>query len=150
VESKDYEYRRTDLDTGETNRWIGKPSGDKITSKEPFLMLYQAACRDIATNRDLQGFGLRVFIFLAGILDTENWVDVHHGRIARQMGDENHKVHRTAVTRSINRLVAEKILLKGEERTYRLNPGIGWKGDKAKQAAAEKDAISGRLSVVRP
>src|SRR4051794_9803234 len=113
VQDAGYEYRRTDLETGETKRWIGKPSSDKITSsKEPFLMLYQAACRDIATNRDLQGFGLRVFIFLAGILDTENWVDIHHGRIARQMGDEEHKVHRTAVTRSINRLVAEKILVK--------------------------------------
>jgi hypothetical protein len=148
VAGKKYEYRRTDVETGETQRWIGSPGvKSESTSKAPFLMLYQQACAEIANNDELRGFDLRVFLFLCAILDTENWIDVHHGRIARQMGKPN---QRSAVTRSINRLVEAGVLLKGTERTYRLNPGFGWKGDKAAQAKAEKEAIAGRLTVVRP
>jgi len=99
---------------------FGNRSGDKIISKESFLTRLRV---ETSQQQRAAGFDLRVFIFLAGILDTENGVDVHHGGIARQMGDDEHKVHRTGVTRSINGLVAETILLKGEERTYRLNPG---------------------------
>jgi hypothetical protein len=148
VSGKEYEYRRTDVETGETKRWRGTPGvGNQSTSKAPFLMMYQEACREVATNDELRGFDLRVLWFLCGILDDENWVDVHHGRIARQMGKPN---QRSAVTRSINNLVTHGVLLKGPERTYRLNPGFGWKGHRVAQAAAEKDAIAGRLSVVRP
>jgi len=113
-------------------------------------MLYQDACRQIGTNPELQGFDLRVLFFLLGDLDTENWLDIHHGRLARQMSTEDHTVSRPAVTRAINRLVAQRILAKGEHRTYRLNPGFGWKGDQAKQAAAINAAAAGRLTVVRP
>jgi hypothetical protein len=138
VSGKKYEYRRTDVETGETQRWIGRPGAkNESTNKAPFLMMYQEACGEIATNDELRGFDLRVLWFLCGILDDENWVDVHHGR-------------RSAVTRSINNIVSHGVLLKGPERTYRLNPGFGWKGNRVSQMAAEKDAIAGRLSVVRP
>jgi hypothetical protein len=57
---------------------------------------------------------------------------------------------RPQVSRALGHLVEQGILLKGPERTYRLNPGVGWKGHRVAQAAAEKEAIAGRLSVVRP
>jgi hypothetical protein len=148
VPDEKYEYRRTNVETGETKRWIGTPgAGHESTSKAPFLMMYQQALVQAATNFQLKGFDLRVYMFLCGILDEENWIDVHHGRIARQLGKPK---QRSAVTRSINNLVDQGVLLKGTERTYRLNPGYGWKGNRVAQAAAEKEAIAGRLSVVRP
>ena len=110
-------------------------------------MMYQEACRDLATNEHLTGFDFRVFLFLCAFLDDENWIDVHHGRIARQMGKPK---QRAAVSRAIGNLVDAQVLLKGPERTYRLNPGFGWKGNKVKQAEAERQAIAGQLSVVRP
>lgn len=151
VADKKYQYTRTDLDTGELKRWNGSPGAtDKPITGQPFLMSYQEAQRAIATNYDLQGFDLRVYIFLTGILDNENWIDVHHGRIARQMSTDDHEVKRPAVSRSIKHLTERAIILKGSERTYRLNPGVGWKGNRQSQSEAQKQAVAGKLSLVRP
>lgn len=143
-----YEFRRVALETGETKSWQSNgatKSHNQKGRKVPFVMLYQEECKELALNEKLQGFDLRVFLFLVGVLDPENWVTIHHAQIARQMN-----ATRQQVTRSVNRLVAEKIILKGTERTYRLNPGVGWKGDAVSQESAHRDLLAGKLTVVRP
>lgn len=113
-------------------------------------MFTQAAAMEIGRSDELENFDMRVLWFLAGILDEENWVDIHHEGLARRMSTENHTIYRPNVTKALGRLVAAGILLKGPERTYRLNPHVGWKGYSGPQDRAKKAHKRGELSVVRP
>lgn len=107
--------------------------------------LTNAQLRFIAGNPAITGEMFRVFMYMLPDMCAKTPPSVTHASIAKGLG-----MHRPAVTKAINRLVAAGIILKGEERTYRMNPGMGWKGDLAKQAVAEQEHIKGHLSVVRP
>ncbi len=148
--SPSYEYRRTDLATGQTKRWIGRPGDSKSTSKEPFVMVVQsAAANDVAMNYALKGFDLRVLWMLVGILDQENWIEIHQARLAKQMSTSEHQIKPSQVSRSVGHLVEHGLLLKGEFRTYRLSPSFGWKGSVTSQASARKAHRKGALELVR-
>ena len=92
-----------------------------------WLMTSQEALKLIARDKEITGETFRVFLYVVGILDFENWIYIPQKEIAEYL-----ELKRSAVSRSIKVLLEKEIILKGERfgksYTFRLNPYFGWKG----------------------
>lgn len=90
-------------------------------------MTNQEALTAIASDPELSGEALRVFLYLNGRLDFENLFQVPQTEIAEALG-----IKRPNVSRSMKMLLEKGIILRGPKighsATFRLNPNFGWKG----------------------
>lgn len=84
----------------------------------------RALQRTLATDADLDGVDLRVYLYLASHLDFEKAILVPQLEIAEALG--KHKEH---ISRSIRKLKEKRIILEGEKvgrsSTWQLNPKYG-------------------------
>ena len=80
--------------------------------------------------------GLRVFLKLVRVMDTENYIQVNQVEIGKALD-----MQRTHVNRAIKKLISISVILEGPKvgrcRSYRLNPHVGWKGS----AGNHKEAL---------
>ena len=92
-----------------------------------WVMNSQEALKLIAKDKDLQGRTLRVFLYLCGILDFENLIQIPQVEICKELD-----LKRSNVSLAIKILVDKDILIQGPKVgrsfAYRLNPDYGWKG----------------------
>lgn len=95
---------------------------------EGWLAVAQLALDTIAERRkELGEEGLAVFMAILAKVEFGNDFLLSQAKLGRKLG-----MQRQNVQRSIKRLIAMGIILEGEKegqnRTYQLNPNIGWKG----------------------
>ena len=92
-----------------------------------WVMNSQEALKLIAKDKDLQGRTLRVFLYLCGILDFENLIQIPQIEICKELD-----LKRSNVSLAVKTLVDKGILIQGPKVgrsfAYRLNPDYGWKG----------------------
>ena len=92
-----------------------------------WIMNSQEALIEIAKDKDLQGRTLRVFLYLCGILDFHNLIQIPQVEICKELD-----LKRSHVSLSIKILIDKGIILQGSKVgrsfAYRLNPDYGWKG----------------------
>lgn len=81
------------------------------------------------------GVQLRVLMRLLAELDFENWIRIKQADIASEMG-----LDAANMSKAIAGLVKREVLLRGPDRTLRLNPLYGWRGSNK----AHKQAINAR------
>ena len=88
----------------------------------------QDAMTMIATDKDITGEILRVFLYMAGRLDFENYIRIQQTEIVEALD-----MQKTNVSRSVRMLESKNILLRGpkigQSYSWRLNPNFGYKGD---------------------
>lgn len=93
-----------------------------------WLMNSQKALEILATDKNLTGEMLRVFLFLCSKSDFNNWIQVTQLEICNKLD-----LQKSNVSRAIKQLVNKNIILRGKKVgrsfEYRLNPDYGWKGD---------------------
>jgi hypothetical protein len=114
-------------DTGEVMEgclvWI--PKQHKLGNG--WFMSFQDALIALAKDEDITGENYRVFFYLCGNLDFENFIHLEQKKISEELN-----IRKENVSRSVKKLVDKKIILKGPKvgrsLTYRLNPNFGWKG----------------------
>jgi hypothetical protein len=91
---------------------------------------------------------LKVFLLLIKRLDFENLLVVNQVELAEKLG-----THRQHIQRSLKKLIEIEVLLEGPKqernRTYRLNPDIGWKGTSEKHVLALNDYRQTRASALK-
>lgn len=81
----------------------------------------------IFAHSELEGADFKVFFLLLTRLDFENRLLINQAEIARELG-----MHRQHVQRSIKKLLELGAILEGpkvgQNRSYRLNPNLAWRG----------------------
>lgn len=102
-----------------------------------WVAMSQSAVLQIAKS-NLGQDALRVFLALSAHLDFNNLIQICQADVANTLG-----MQRQNVQRAIKKLLAAEIILEGprigKHRSYRLNPGYGWKGSaRAHREALEK------------
>jgi len=77
-------------------------------------------------SKELTEGELRVFNYMLGVMDFENWINIPQRQIAKEIG-----IHPVTVSKIVKQL-AEKgyieIYKKGRENYYRVRPEVAWKG----------------------
>lgn len=116
-----------DLDTGEIlDGFITLIQPKQHNGFSGWFAMNQDALKAIR-QAGLQGRDYDVLFCLLEYLDFENLIQISQQDIANELNME-----RANVNRSIKRLAELGLLLEGPKvgrgRTYRLNPGFGWKG----------------------
>lgn len=71
-------------------------------------MSNREAAATLAKDTDLTGRTYRVLMFMLSRLDYENWIQIPQKEIAQELG-----LHYTTISKEINLLLKEKILLRG-------------------------------------
>ncbi|WP_273791613.1 replication/maintenance protein RepL [Bartonella sp. CM31XJBT] len=98
----------------------------------------------IIAKSNLNGYDLKVFFILASRLDFENLLVVNQTELAKKVGITRHHFNR-----SVKRLIAMDILLEGPRiginRSYRLNPNLGWKGSAKNHKIALRENFKNRI-----
>lgn len=122
-----------DLDTGElvegVNVWCPtKKTGFQLLYGWRYCIMAQDAMTLIATDKDLTGQVLRVFFYMAGRLDFENYIRIAQTEIVEALG-----IYKPDISKAIKLLESKNILLRGpkigQSYSWRLNPNFGYKGD---------------------
>lgn len=123
-----------DLDTGEmvegVNVWCptGKKNGFQLLYGWRYCIMAQDAMTMIASDPDITGETLRVFIYMAGRLDFENYIRIQQIEIAEAL-----RMQKPNVSRAVKMLERKNILLRGpkvgQSYSWRMNPNFGYKGD---------------------
>jgi predicted transcriptional regulator len=94
---------------------------------EGYFMGFQEMFIGLAADKELTLEPSKVFLYLLGKLDFDNYIYVPQTQIAHDLG-----MHRSHVSRAISLLASKGILLEGPKvnrsRTFRLNHTYGWKG----------------------
>ena len=76
--------------------------------------------------KDLTEGELRVFNYMLGVMEFENWINIPQKEIAKEVG-----LNPTNINKIIRRLREKgyiEIYKKGRENYYRIRPEIAWKG----------------------
>lgn len=116
---------------------------------ERWMAMAQGAGRIVAENREFLGQeGLALMFLLIDKLDFENHLLINQAELARELG-----MLRQNVQRSIKRLVELGVLLEGpkvgQNRSYQLNPSIGWKGSAKNHKKALADQRTKRMKAAK-
>jgi len=91
---------------------------------EDRIMIFQRMLKKAA--KELSNREYRVFGYLLGVMEFENWINISQKEIAEEIG-----MHHTDISKIIKRLKDKGYILvmkKGRENYYRINPAIAWKG----------------------
>ena len=133
-----------DVDTGEiidepgVAVWVGR----KIRSPygRRWVQINQDAMEILAADKDMDGFTLRVFIYLNSRLDFENYI-----RVPQKEMVEFFKKPKQNINRAVKKLERKNVIIAGPKvdrsSVWRLNPHYGWKGKivNLQQAQAERN-----------
>ena len=92
--------------------------GDKI-------MIFQDILKKAI--RELKNDELKVFNYMLGIMDFENWISISQKEIAKEIGFDERRVRRAI--KGLKDKGYIEIIKKGRENYYKINPQIAWKGD---------------------
>jgi len=88
------------------------------------VMIFQEILKK--APKELTEGELRVFNYMLGVMDFENWINIPQKQIAKEIG-----IHPVTVSKIVKQL-AEKgyieIYKKGRENYYRIRPEVAWKG----------------------
>jgi hypothetical protein len=94
---------------------------------EGYFMGFQEMFIGLAADKELTLEPSKVFLYLLGKLDFDNYIYVPQVEIAKALN-----MKPSAVSRAISLLASKSILLEGPKvnrsRTFRLNHTYGWKG----------------------
>ena len=91
-----------------------------------WFMGFQDFFVKLAQDEELTLSDRRVFDYLLGVMDLDNYVSVPQSEIARRLG-----ISERTVRRAIEKLKKKNILLVrkvGRYNAYMLNPEVAWKG----------------------
>ena len=123
-----------DLDTGElvegVNVWCPteKKGGFQLLYGWRYCIMAQDAMTMIAADREITGATLKVFIYMAGRLDFENYIRIQQTEIAEAL-----HMYKPDVSKAVKLLEGKNILLRGpkvgQSYSWRMNPNFGYKGD---------------------
>jgi len=105
-------------DTKRRRRTVKIIYGDKI-------MIFQDILKKAI--KELKNDELKIFNYMLGIMDFENWINVSQKEIARETGFDERRVRRAI--KGLKDKGYIEIIKKGRENYYRINPQIAWKGD---------------------
>lgn len=105
-------------DTKRRRRTVKIIYGDKI-------MIFQDILKKAI--KELKNDELKIFNYMLGIMDFENWINVSQKEIARETGFDERRVRRSI--KGLKDKGYIEIIKKGRENYYRINPQIAWKGD---------------------
>lgn len=110
-----------------------------------WIMLHQDKSQAIAQDRSLDGTDLRVYLYLVGLLDYENYIPMTQTQVAEQL-----RLRYQHLNRSVRKLVDREVLEEGPSigriRSYRLNPEYGYKG---KVTNLQKTLQNRKLTVIK-
>ena len=132
-----------DLDTGELIKKLGNSGPNKRTGFQriygwKYCIMSQDGMMKLATDKELNGEALRVFLFMAGQLDFENFIRIRQSEVAEALGMQN-----PHVSRALKLLESKKIFQRGpksgQSYTWRMNPNFGFKGDPRGKVSKERD-----------
>ena len=88
----------------------------------------QDAMTMIAADPEITGETLKVFLYMAGRLDFENYIRLQQNEIAEAL-----RMQKSNVSRAVKMLEIKNILLRGpkvgQSYSWRMNPNFGYKGD---------------------
>ena len=123
-----------DLDTGELVEGVnvfcptGKKNGFQLLYGWRYCIMAQDAMTMIAADKEITGATLKVFIYMAGRLDFENYIRIQQTEIVEALG-----MQKPNVSRAVKLLESKNILLRGpkvgQSYSWRMNPNFGYKGD---------------------
>jgi DNA-binding transcriptional ArsR family regulator len=88
------------------------------------IMIFQAILKKAV--KELSNDELKVFNYMLGIMDFENWIHIPQKELAKDIG-----LHITNVSKAIKGLEKKgyiEVYKKGRSNYYRINPEIAWKG----------------------
>jgi DNA-binding MarR family transcriptional regulator len=88
------------------------------------VMIFQEILKKAV--KELTEGELRVFNYMLGVMDFENWIGIPQKEIAKEVG-----IHPKTISRIMKRLVEKgyiEIYKKGRENYYRIRPEVAWKG----------------------
>lgn len=77
-------------------------------------------------SKELTEGELKVFVYMLGVMDFENWINIPQKQIAKEIG-----LNPTNINKIIKRLKEKgyiEIYKKGRENYYRIRPEVAWKG----------------------
>lgn len=113
-------------DTGEVEQCLMLVRGRQRITAGKFLMMFQDALVMLATDNDLTPQAQRVFIYLLGKLDFDNWIHIKQKEIGEALN-----ISAGNLSRAMSILKRKEIILVAPYqgvRCYRLNNWVGWKG----------------------
>lgn len=139
-------FGTVDLNTGELQEgalvWVGlkrSPYGSR------WYMSNQDAAIELSKDPVISKSAetMRVFLYLVGRLDFENYIQVPQAEIAQELG-----MHKQGVYRAIKNLLQRGVIIQGpkvaQSYSWRLNDHYGWKG----KVRHLKDAQTKRLKLI--
>lgn len=110
--------KKRELQLKKESAILRREYGDKI-----FMFQYAM----IRASKELSSIGIRVFNFIIGNLDWENWIKIKQGEVAKEL-----ETNRTYINKAFKELSSKGFIEKKEienELFYRVNPEILWKGN---------------------
>jgi hypothetical protein len=138
--------QQIDAETGEVlqgGTLVFFPQRPRI--KEGWLMAFQSGFLKLAQDKSLTQQQWRVFAFLIGKLDFENYIHLSQAEIARGL-----RMKPSNVSAAVAALVEKAIITRGPRvgrvATLRLTPNLGWKG---RVRSLEEQRSKGQLKLVR-
>ena len=88
------------------------------------IMIFQAILKKAV--KELSNDELKVFNYMLGIMDFENWIHIPQKEIAEDIG--LHKVNVSKAIKGLEKKGYIEVYKKGRSNYYRINPEIAWKG----------------------
>ena len=88
------------------------------------VMIFQEILKKAV--KELTEGELRVFNYMLGVMDFENWINIPQKEIAEEIG-----IHKVNVSKAIKGLREKgyiEVYKKGRENFYRIRPEVAWKG----------------------
>lgn len=138
-----------DTDTGEViGGFVAVIQPKRRNSFDGWFAMNQNALRELR-SAGLHGRDYEVLFALLEVLDFENLIQVSQADIAKEL-----KMKPPHLSRSIKSLIDLGVLLEGPKigrsKSYRLNPGFGWKGSATNHNKAVRERMrAAGLSVLK-
>jgi len=88
------------------------------------IMIFQAILKKAV--KELSNDELKVFNYMLGIMDFENWIHIPQKDLARDIGFDLRRLQRALKGLKEKRYI--EVYKKGRSNYYRINPEIAWKG----------------------
>ena len=134
AESNQKRLGTIDLDTGEVMEGVNvfcptsKKTGFQTLYGWRYCIMAQDAMTMIAADKDITGETFRVFFYMAGRLDFENYIRIQQTEIMEALN-----LDKSNVSKAVKILEKKNILLRGpkvgQSYSWRMNPNFGYKGD---------------------
>ena len=88
------------------------------------IMIFQAILKKAV--KELSNDELKVFNYMLGIMDFENWIHIPQKELAKDIGFDLRRLQRALKGLKEKKYI--EVYKKGRSNYYRINPEIAWKG----------------------